>query len=447
MKRGKKSLLLAGALLVLIVAYVGAQNWSKTPETVQEESGEYALVSRKAEELVRLEWTTEEESFAFAKKDGVWEKEGEEGFPVKQEAVEALAETLAGLQAQRKLENVEKAEDYGFAQPSFSVKALWSDGTETVYEQGDETPFADGYYLRGSEDGQTIYITEDSLADGLAGSRLSFASAEELPQPENVTRITAGAADLRLSDGVWIWNATGERLDADKAQELVDEAENLEWNGLAAVNVTEEELADYGLKEENATLVALYDGEEAVWELLLGGENDDGERYARLPGSQTVYTLNASDISGLSGATVDSLYERTLTAATEEEIVRLTVKADGRSLEFLPQESEEAEAGENAAEEATAAQTEEDEEPAAFQQLFEKLTALTATARVEESAKGEPLMELALEKQDGSELVYSFYLYDEDSYLAPMEEGAARLFQANALDALLRKARLLDMAK
>lgn len=128
MKRGKRALILAGVLAVLVLVYVGVQKGvSSQPEAVTEESGSYPLTSHTAEELTSLQWSfgdgEEQETLHFVKTDGQWRVEGNEAFPVKQDSVEGLAETLTALKADRKLENVEKPEDYGLAEPAFSLTA------------------------------------------------------------------------------------------------------------------------------------------------------------------------------------------------------------------------------------------------------------------------------------------------------------------------------------
>ena len=107
MKRGKRALILAGVLAVLVLVYVGVQKGvSSQPEAVTEESGAYPLTSHTAEELTSLQWSfgdgEEQETLHFVKADGQWRVEGNEAFPVKQDSVEGLAETLTALKADRR---------------------------------------------------------------------------------------------------------------------------------------------------------------------------------------------------------------------------------------------------------------------------------------------------------------------------------------------------------
>lgn len=478
MKRGKRALILAGVLAVLVLVYAGVQKSVSQPETVAEESGTYALTAHTAEELTGLQWTNgdgeEQETLHFVKtgEEEQWQADGDETFPVEQDSVEKLAETLIALEADRKLENVENPGDYGLAEPAFSLTAAWSDGTETVYAMGDETPFGDGYYLSLSSEEGTVYTVEDSLKSAFSGTLLSFAQKEELPAVENVTRLTVG--DTLDMEGTaetaeeeaslrWVWKATGEKLDGDEAEALIDEAKNLSWTELKAVNADEEALSGYGLTEEQAVAITLYDGETAVWKLLTGAAADEGGRYVRLPDSAMVYT---AEVDALLEADIGSLYDPALTDLNAEDVSTISVKAGEQVWEFAAASAEEAEeteetvvadsaAGETAegeetssdetsGESGTETSDEENTEPARWEQLFEELSALQATGRVTETAGTTPVLEAQIVTVKGEKEPFAFFLYDESSYLMPINETTGYLFSADKVDQLLRTLRLWD---
>ncbi len=452
MKRGKRALILAGVLAALVLVYAGVQKSVSQPETVTEESGTYALTAHTAEELTGLQWTSgdgeEQETLHFVKTDGQWRVEGDEAFPVKQDSVEGLAETLTALKADRKLENVEKPEDYGLLEPAFTLTAGWSDGTETVYSMGDETPFGDGYYLRLSGEDGTVYTVADALSGDFSGSLLSFAQSEELPAVENVTRLVVGdtldvegtaektedeEASLR-----WTWKATGEKLDGSEVEALIDEARNLRWTELKAVNADDEALSGYGLTDEQATAITLYDGETIVWKLLAGAEADEGGHYVRLPDSAMVYT---ADVAFLLEADVGSLYDAALTELTAEEVSTISVKAGDQLWEYV------ADSDETAAENSDAngdTDTETAAETPRWEQLFEKFSAMKATGRVAETPGTTPVLEAQIVTRTGGKETFAFFLYDESSYLMPINETTGYLFSADKADQLLRILRLWD---
>lgn len=450
MKRGKRALILAGVLAVLVLVYVGVQKGvSSQPEAVTEESGSYPLTSHTAEEMTSLQWTSgdgeEQETLHFVKTDGQWRVEGDEAFPVKQDSVESLAETLT---ADRKLENVEKPEDYGLLEPAFTLTAGWSDGTETVYSMGDETPFGDGYYLSLSGEDGTVYTVADALSGDFSGSLLSFAQSEELPAVENVTRLVVGdtldveetaektegeEASLR-----WIWKAAGEKLDGSEVEALIDEAKSLSWTELKAVNADDEALSGYGLTDEQAMAITLYDGETIVWKLLAGAEADEGGHYVRLPDSAMVYT---ADVAFLLEADAGSLYDAALTELTAEEVSTISVKAGDQLWEYA------ADIVETAAENSDASddtETETAAETPRWEQLFEKFSAMKATGRVAETPGTTPVLEAQIVTRTGGKETFAFFLYDESSYLMPINETTGYLFSADKADQLLRILRLWD---
>lgn len=454
MKRGKRALILAGVLAVLVLAYAGVQKSVSQPETVAEESGTYALTAHTAEELTGLQWTNgdgeEQETLHFIKtgEEEQWQADGDETFPVEQDSVEKLAETLTALKADRKLENVEKPEDYGLLEPAFTLTAGWSDGTETVYSMGDETPFGDGYYLSLSGEDGTVYTVADALSGDFSGSLLSFAQSEELPAVENVTRLVVGdtldeegTAEKTEGEGSslrWTWKATGEKLDGIEVEALIDEAKNLSWTELKAVNADDEALSGYGLTDEQAMAITLYDGETIVWKLLAGAEADEGGRYVRLPDSAMVYT---ADVAFLLEADVGSLYDAALTELTAEEVSTISVKAGDQLWEYA------ADIVETAAENSDAngdTDTETAAETPRWEQLFEKFSAMKATGRVTETPGTTPVLEAQIVTRTGGKETFVFFLYDESSYLMPINETTGYLFSADKADQLLRILRLWD---
>lgn len=454
MKRGKRALILAGVLAALVLVYAGVQKSVSQPENVTEESGTYALTAHTAEELTGLQWTNgdgdEQETLHFVKtgEEEQWQVDGDETFPVEQDSVEGLAETLTALKADRKLENVEKPEDYGLLEPAFTLTAGWSDGTETVYSMGDETPFGDGYYLSLSGEDGTVYTVADALSGDFSGNLLSFAQSEELPAVENVTRLVVGdtldvEGTAEKTEGEeaslrWIWKATGEKLDGSEVEALIDEAKNLSWTELKAVNADDEALSGYGLTDEQATAITLYDGETIVWKLLAGAEADEGGRYVRLPDSAMVYT---ADVAFLLEADVGSLYDAALTELTAEEVSTISVKAGDQLWEYA------ADIVETAAENSDAngdTDTETAAETPRWEQLFEKFSAMKATGRVAETPGTTPVLEAQIVTRTGGKETFAFFLYDESSYLMPINETTGYLFSADKADQLLRILRLWD---
>lgn len=327
MKRKKKMILLTGLLCVLLLGY-GLLEQTESSAVVSET--EVSLPLWQADKAVSaLSWAKDGESFSFARGESVWMKEGDKAFPVNQTALDNLARKISELTAVRELTDVTRPEDYGLASPSFTVTAKDEDGNETVYALGDQTPFEDGYYLGVSGSG-SIYVIKSDLGTAFSKTLTQLASMESIPEAENVTRMTVGdTLDICLSDGAWIDTQTGEPLDQDAAAALIETARGLAWSELIATGATDEALAQWGLDDAQAVRVTLYDGETATRTLLLGGQDDESDRYARLPDSRMVYTFYGDDADELLEAGIDALWNRKQVAVTVDQVNEAVFTWDG----------------------------------------------------------------------------------------------------------------------
>lgn len=447
MKRSVKSLILVLVLAVFIGGYLGIQRLTQAPASVEEESGSFALTERSADELTGLTWPSGEEACHFVKADGAWTNADKETFPVDQTAVQELADSLAALTASRKLDGVKNLADYGLTEPAFTVTAEWSDGASTVYAMGSETPFGDGYYLTLGEDG-VAYTIEDSLETLFAKTANDLAAWETLPTVETVTRLTVGGALDAVyeetshtvnPDQHW-YDADGHALDG--VDDLISDAKAVAWKALVSADASADDLTAWLLDDASATAVTLYNGGDAVWTLLFGDVNEDGDVYARLPGSSMVYTVASDSAADLRTATAESLRSMTLLSLGWEELGSATLTFGENSLTLTPPEqAEEAEGTETEGTEDADAET-ADEEPSPEETLWTQLTALTAKERTEAEGAGDVLLTVEVAAASGASATLTFTEYDADSYLLTLGEDRF-LVGADAVDRLIRAAKQL----
>ena len=445
MKRGMKMGAMLAALALLLGGYAVIERTSQT-QSVSETAGSFPLW-QEGTAVSALSWTREEEYFAFEMGESVWMRSGDASFPVNQTAVQNLADKISGLTAARQLTDVGDAADYGLDEPTFSVTATGEDGSEVTYSMGDATPFEDGYYLSVSGD-DAVYVIESSLETAFNKTLTQLAVMEDMPQAENVPRVAVSVGMEIAYDeasGGWRDAATGETLDAELAQAFADDAAGLTWSALIETGATDEQLAEWMLGDAQATTVTLYDGETAVRTVLLGGEDEDGDRYARLPDSRMVYTLYGSDVDAVLEASIDTLWEKTPVALTAEEITSAAFTwADGqRTL------------------------TEEDVQGETAQSILSQLTALEGTARAEMEKTDAPALTVILSgvpgaadeeaeeavtaaedaatdgeaSEDGAQSVtqtLEIYAYNVDSYWIEIQGGTGMLVDADDVDKLIR---------
>ena len=416
MKRGKKMILLVGAFCALLGSYSLLGQMNETT-TVSETKGNYPLwIEEKT--VSSLAWTQDGEALSFSMGESVWMKADDAAFPVNQTAVQNLADKIEKLTAISELTDVTKPEDYGLAEPAFTVTVKDETGSETVYAMGDQTPFEDGYYLSvtGSDN---IYVIESSLATAFNKTLTQLATMESMPEVTGVTRMTVGntldvSYDKELS--AWMDTATGEVLDSDAVSDLVQTAQDLTWSELIATSASDDELSAWAIDDAQAVKLTLYNGDTAERTLLLGGTDDEGDRYARLPDSGMVYTFYSSDADDLLEAGIDTLWLKKLRGMTVDQIQSVTFVWDGGEMTL----------------------TSDDSESTTMQSIIEHLDSFEGTARVELGEPGDAVLKVSVTANDGKEQELAFYAYNVDSYLLPITDAHGMLVPAEDVDKLIR---------
>ena len=434
MKRSIKLLVLVVVLALCVGGYLGVQQLNQTQQ-VSEETGTFDLTARVAEDLTGLSWTANDTTFDLTHDGGAWQRTDDPAFPMDQDKTQAVADDLLALTATRKIEDVTSPADYGLAEPAFTVTARWKDGTETTYAMGDDTPFGDGYYLLLSGQDTVIYTIEDDLSDIFDTTMNALAVLETIPAAENVTRLTVGdSLDLTLAEASLtinpdqLWYAA-EGYPVDGAEDLVEAIQAISWDELVTASASDEELTAWGL-DDAATAVTLYDGENAVVSILLGNTDDDGNYYARLPGSTMVYTVAAADVSDLLTVAAEDMRSATILSLPYEQVQTAALTAGSAEYTLEP------------ADVATATDLEGGEAANPGEDLWALVLGLTAKGEPEAAVPGDTVLTIEVRSVSGMEATLTIAEYDADSYLLTMEERTA-LVSADEVDKLVRQVKQL----
>ena len=438
MKRSRKMLLLLAVLAVFAGGYaIVSRISSQETTTVSEQVGSFALLDAQADGITAVSWTDGEETVAFERRDGAWVKTGDESFPVNQEALDALAGRAAALTATRELTDVSERGDYGLDEPAFTLTVTVDGGGSIAIAQGDGTPFEDGYYV--SVTGRdAIYTVSDPLEDSFRLTLGETAQMESIPEADTVMRVTVGSAVDAIYDEVsasWHDAQTGEPLDGTQTHSLVCDVKALSWSALVSASAGDEELSEWGLSDGAATVVTLYDGDGPVRTLLMGGEDSGGDRYARLPDSRMVYILEGSDVDDILTASIDTLWQKQPVTLGYDELIRAEFAFSAGSVVIEPERSASGTTDGDAQAQTPSGKEQADEA------LFDRVTALQGTKRVQEQPSGTPVLTVSITGADGKDFALAFYDYDESSYLLPITDSAAMLVPADDVDALIRTLR------
>lgn len=308
--KNKKTIYLA-LLVVITVAFIVAWFIMKNVNGKDDGSSttddtESALLIRPEvakEDVLTIEYTTENGTFSFKRdEDGKWIYNSDADFPLNQTKPNSMATTLAVLEASREI--VDGDEDsFGFDNPTVTLKATYSDGSEINALIGASNDFYDGKYYFKDIDSGKIYLVPSSVEVSFEAVEQSLISADTFPT--DIDGESAVSAVIRDDTGK-------ERIidGADALSDFSDLFNGLSFSADRAIYTGEKGVDAYGITDKSAKISVSYkkevkaDSENAEtvyadeeYEILFGnsftGDSGSTMYYYTVPASKLVYTLSA----------------------------------------------------------------------------------------------------------------------------------------------------------
>lgn len=450
MKRSGKMILLLLVAVALCGGYLAVQHFSQK-ETVEAEDVQISLLNAEADDVTGLAWETDGEAVTLKKQDGLWRLDGDDAFPVDQDAAQQLAQSVANLTASRRLTGVETLSDYGLEQPTFAVTVTLADGDWHLISQGSINALSGDAYVQVSGDSD-VYITSDAPADAFDMGREDLLAMEPLPEIADVMQMDLstpeGTQSLRyIASGTDSYEDadTGRPMDADAVSTFVDTLNAIAWTGCVSYDAGDEERIQFGLDEPTVEVRVHYtvetasdadDGEtvaaDGEYVLLLGGtSSDDGSVYAATAAdSAMVYTISSADAQAIYDAIDGGLESNRVFFADWDDVTTVRASAGDMQLTIAR---------------AAAEVDEPDESPSGWQvngqpvdaELWSRLTdALDALESAEADAAdaGDAILTIEIDQEDGTTQRVTF-LDGLDSY--PIQ-NEPRAVDAARIDEILR---------
>lgn len=317
MKRGARLAVLLAALLVLVVAWYLAETMSdREQQALAEDAEEHTDISLgPAEDLTALAWDYFGDAVSLSRRDGAWVNANDADCPISQTAVEPLVQAVTEAQAETVIEHVTDFDQYGLADPAFTIIASTKEKVNT-YDVGNPSPNG-AYYVR--LNGQDkVYVEGTMLAQTFQLSMDSLLEKETPPQ--DIAAVTglavdsgAGVYELRcLTDAEAVWYTDADSwflmdgdskpvrpLDTEQVAALYGLATDIQLTDCEDWNV--QDLSAYGLDEPQGTVLVGYESEAGEQEsfTLEFGAYDGADVYVRLGGSKMVYRVDGTVLDGL----------------------------------------------------------------------------------------------------------------------------------------------------
>lgn len=450
--RSKRLFILIGILVVASAATFAVTRMEDKKEEIKT-SGEVVL-EIDPESVDSLSWNYDGTTLSFHKdEDGTWLYDEDEAFPVDPEKIQTLLEEFQAFRAAFTIENAEELSQYGLDNPELTINLTAGDTTYTI-DLGSYSSMDEQRYL--SDGDGNVYLAVSDPLDAYGKELSDLILQDETPGVSEVSSLTfSGASHYSVSyeeessstycaDDVYFTTQDGETvpLDTSRVKSYLSEINGLGLTDYATYNVTDEELASYGLDDPELTITEVYtaeneDGNEEEQTFILhisrdpeelakvddadseesAEDEDDITAYARVGESQIVYKISGSSYKALMAASYDDLRHTDLLSMDLADVTSIDISLDGSSYTLT---------SETKKKEQTWSYQEEEID---FADLQDALEGLTASSFTDEKAAGQEEISLTLhlDNENFPEVTLSLYRYDGSSCLAVLNGKPAAL--------------------
>ena len=499
MKNRKKALIIAmiclaaAAVLYLLVVKMN----QKEANSESDDSDDSLVISSvDSGQITAISYEKDGKSLSFIKEDGTWYDAEDKKFPVNQDSLTTMTNTLGAVSAIRKLEKPEALSEYGLDSPVLTVRYTASDGKEAEFIVGDTNDAAGGAYLKISGD-DAVYLVSSDFADSFNSDIYQLADMESFPTitSDSITDISVNSNGHTLeikndSEGGQTVLENGkeqENCASSSVSQFISAVTGITFKSHVEYNC--KDLSKYGLDQPTAEVTVDYTTTETVSSgdsddsesanstddtkaasaesaaentsetadtgeteteteaetvevakqvvLHIGSQNDDGDYYAAMDGSKEVHVISADTIKELIEKKASDFIDNEILSGTlsNAKSIDVTIGSDSRHL-----------AKEEVAESETEAETEEkwyegDKEIALtdLSSVYSDLSGMSAEKILDTAAKptGDAAISVTVKWEDDTETTISFTAYDSSFHLAEINGEARKLVNKRDVEKLV----------
>lgn len=443
MKRSKRLHILLGVLAAVGIVTFAVTQYEEKQEEI-EASGEVVLEIDPAA-VQTLSWEYDAETLAFHK-DGTWVYDTDEAFPVDEERIDELLGVFEAFSAAFIIEDVTDYSQYGLDDPVCTIGISTGD-TDYEIQLGDFSTMDSQRYVS-IGDGNVYLATADPL-DYFDAALRDMIDNDEAPDFGTVEAIRfdgdqtcqiayqeymEDSSYTYCSDDVYFVQQEDAMLplDTSRVEGYLDSISGLSLTDYVTYNVTEEELAEYGLDAPELSVTVTYvpEDSEQTAEFTLhisrdpdeqaAAEAEDGEEdeteeeitaYARVGESQIVYQITGDSYEALMAAGYDDLRHYEVLTADFADVTGLDITLEGESYTIT---------AEGSGEDKTFYYGEEELDIADLQSALEDMGAASFTDE-EPSQKQEISITVHLDNKAHPTVQIDLYRYDGEQCLAVLD--------------------------
>lgn len=191
-KRGIKLIILVLIVLLLVGACLLLSSLNKEPEGVVEEDDTILLAEFTSDGVSAFNYTYNGTTLSFTQTAGQWSYDADSEFPLAQNTITTMIESITSVNAERKLDNTDDPANYGFDSPALALTVTYM-GEDKTFEVGDVNNYTGGYYLRYNNE---IYMTDETLLTVFGKDLYDYLTTTELPVLENTVGFVVDGIEM-----------------------------------------------------------------------------------------------------------------------------------------------------------------------------------------------------------------------------------------------------------
>lgn len=444
MHKAAKIYALLGVLLAVCAAAFAVSHYEERREQIKN-SGE-VILEIPTDQVTALSWTNDSGTFSFTK-DETWVYEDDAAFPVDEEKISSLLSQFESFEASFVIENIDDYAQYGLDAPVCTIR-ITAGGESYTAELGDFSKMDEQRYIS-IGDGKVYLVEHDPLdefgvvlRDMIHNDTIpAFDTAEQIVFSGNENYTITRDEDGKSICADDVFFDDGKPLDTASVDTFLNAVRSLNLTNYVSYNVSDEELAAFGLNEPELTIELEYtvqdaENEETSGSLLLrlsrnqeelaayeeavekGEENLPSVTcYVQIGQSQIVYEISQDVYDQLTAVSYNDLRHQALFTADFDTVTSIDVALDSESYTFTYAPPED-----QSDEDASATWTYNGEEFDVYN-LRTALRSLSASTFTEEAPAGQEEISLTvhLDNPDFPSLTLTLYRYGGTNCLATID--------------------------
>lgn len=362
-----KKLLIVFAVLIIAAGIVYLLIDSKlekkdsTPVPLADKIGtpdkETQLVSRDADTMVSISYSSEGETHVFKKVDGEWIYDGIDGYPLHQAYVNNMANAAADIRYTRMFSDPSEIENTAdFSDPLCEIRIQYNDGTEDSYTLGALNDVTQSVYFKKNPD-ETVYMIKKERIDPFLKSIYFLTDPVDFKKVDSesisslaIDRKSGGLTVAKLPEGShefysdtikWKLQSGGKSLPGDGTNAVLFSnvlqsvvlRDCVGYTGFSSCDIS-----DFGLDVPDVYTVSGQTGDD-VFSLLVGNKSESGTYYVMVKGTGFIYTTTQTFASALDSVTMQYFIPPSVCSIKLDELEKMTVKYSGEEHVFLAEKN------------------------------------------------------------------------------------------------------------